>query len=59
MNETKLTLSVTHEDKTTTASVSRPEWDADVYQLADMFESLLLAGGFHPDNIKEILKDEQ
>lgn len=31
----------------------------DIYQMAELFESLLLAAEYHPNSIKEILKIEE
>jgi hypothetical protein len=58
MNETKLTLKTIINDKVTEATIVNDRWDMDIYEMVDMFKSLLLAAGWSPDNIKEILKDE-
>jgi hypothetical protein len=56
MNETKLTLRIVVDGDLKEVSIHNDRWDTNIFEMADMFESLLLAAGYHPDSIEEILK---
>jgi len=58
MNETKLTLKMVINDKATEVSITNNRWDMDIFEMADMINSLLLAAGYAQENIDEVLNDD-
>ena len=55
----RLTLEVDYPDGTCTYSIGVSNWDLHIDQVAEeMIRPLLLAAGFHEDNVNSILVNE-
>lgn len=41
-----------------TYTTIRNQWDCNIYDMVDMFKSVLLSMGFQPENIAEVLGED-